>query len=191
LVEKCSNQQKITRDVDFRAPGGHESLWTTGKNIEFLRVRCEVSKQPNLDFSFCGLLPSLWLKFHPHLIFLGLESWPPSNRKVPFHMDCLFLWSHISRFSQHQTERFFHKNKRNILQTCNFFKSVWIWPQKFQLWMKLELKKNPDLVVSGFGTSQWTSENTIFSPVVQRDSRPPQMLENQCLWPFFAVLNLS
>jgi hypothetical protein len=26
------NQQKITDDFDFRAPSGHESLWTTNKN---------------------------------------------------------------------------------------------------------------------------------------------------------------
>jgi hypothetical protein len=42
-------------NVDFLAPGGHESLWTTGEKIEFSRVHCEVPKQPNLEFSFQGL----------------------------------------------------------------------------------------------------------------------------------------
>jgi hypothetical protein len=31
LVRKGLNQQKKARDKDFRAPGGHESLWTAGK----------------------------------------------------------------------------------------------------------------------------------------------------------------
>jgi hypothetical protein len=45
----------MSRDIDFRAPGGHESLWTTGEKTGFSRVHCEVPKQPNLDFSFRGL----------------------------------------------------------------------------------------------------------------------------------------
>jgi hypothetical protein len=52
LVKKDLNQQKMARDIDFRAPGGRESLWTTGEKTGFLRVHCEVPKQPNLDFSF-------------------------------------------------------------------------------------------------------------------------------------------
>jgi hypothetical protein len=55
LVGKSLNQQKIARDIDFRAPGGRESLWTTGEKTEFSRVHCEVPEQPNLDFSFRGL----------------------------------------------------------------------------------------------------------------------------------------
>jgi hypothetical protein len=55
LVTKSLNQQKMARDIDFRAPGGRESLWTTGKKTGFSRVHCEVPEQPNLDFPFRGL----------------------------------------------------------------------------------------------------------------------------------------
>jgi hypothetical protein len=55
LVKKGLNQQKMARDIDFRAPGGRESLWTTGEKNRFSRVHCEVAEQPNLDFSFRGL----------------------------------------------------------------------------------------------------------------------------------------
>jgi hypothetical protein len=55
LVKKSLNQQKMARDIDFRAPGGRESLWTAGKKTGFSRVHCEVPKQTNLDFSFRGL----------------------------------------------------------------------------------------------------------------------------------------
>jgi hypothetical protein len=55
LVRKGLNQQKMARDIDFRAPGGRESLWTTGEKTGLSRVHCEVPEQPNLDFSFRGL----------------------------------------------------------------------------------------------------------------------------------------
>jgi hypothetical protein len=55
LVSKGLNQQKIARDIDFQAPGGRESLWTTGEKTGFSRVHFEVPKQPNLYFSFRGL----------------------------------------------------------------------------------------------------------------------------------------
>jgi hypothetical protein len=48
---------KKASDIDFRAPGGREFLWTTGE-IEFSSVHCKVPKQPNLKFSFQGLQPS-------------------------------------------------------------------------------------------------------------------------------------
>jgi hypothetical protein len=51
------NQQYMAKDIDFQAPGGRESLWTTGEKPGFSRVHCEVSEQPNLDFSFRGLQP--------------------------------------------------------------------------------------------------------------------------------------
>jgi hypothetical protein len=51
LDRKGLNQQKMLRDIDFRAPGGCESLWTPGEKTGFSRVHCEVSEQPNLDFS--------------------------------------------------------------------------------------------------------------------------------------------
>jgi hypothetical protein len=54
LVRKRSKQQKMAIDIDLRAPGGRESLWTTGEKTGFLRVHCEVPEQPNLDFSFEG-----------------------------------------------------------------------------------------------------------------------------------------
>jgi hypothetical protein len=34
LVKKGFNQQKMSRDIDFRAPGGRESLWATGEKTE-------------------------------------------------------------------------------------------------------------------------------------------------------------
>jgi hypothetical protein len=49
------NQRKMARDIDFRAPGGRESLRTIGEKSGFSRVHCEVPEQPNLDFSFRGL----------------------------------------------------------------------------------------------------------------------------------------
>jgi hypothetical protein len=52
LVKKGLNQQKMTIDIDIRASGGRESLWTTGEKTGISRVHCEVPKQPNLDFSF-------------------------------------------------------------------------------------------------------------------------------------------
>jgi hypothetical protein len=55
LVRKGLNQQKMARDIDFRARGGRESLWNTGEKTEFSRVHCEV---PYLDFSFRGLKPT-------------------------------------------------------------------------------------------------------------------------------------
>jgi hypothetical protein len=55
LVRKGLNQQKMTRDIDFRAPDGRESMWNTGEKTGFSRVHYEVPKQPNLNFSFRGL----------------------------------------------------------------------------------------------------------------------------------------
>jgi hypothetical protein len=55
LIKKDLNQQKMARDIDFRALGGRESLWTTGEKTGFSRVHCEVPRQPNLDYSFRGL----------------------------------------------------------------------------------------------------------------------------------------
>ena len=52
LVQKDSNQHNLTRYVEIRAPGGRESLWTTGEKFDF---HCEVQNQPNLIFSFWGL----------------------------------------------------------------------------------------------------------------------------------------
>jgi hypothetical protein len=40
LVRKGWNQQKMARDIDFRALGGRESLWTTGEKTGFSRVHC-------------------------------------------------------------------------------------------------------------------------------------------------------
>jgi hypothetical protein len=34
----------MARDIDFRASGGRESLWTTGEKTGFSRVHCEVPK---------------------------------------------------------------------------------------------------------------------------------------------------
>jgi hypothetical protein len=81
LVRESLNQQKMTRDIDFRVPGGRESLWTTGEKTGFSRVHCEVPEQPILDFSFRGLQPSLMLK--PLHILSFWDSWPSSARKVP------------------------------------------------------------------------------------------------------------
>jgi hypothetical protein len=48
LVKEDLNQQKMARDVDFRAPAGRESLWTTDKKVEFSYGHCEheVRKPP-------------------------------------------------------------------------------------------------------------------------------------------------
>jgi hypothetical protein len=45
----------MAKDIDFKAPGGRDSLWTTGEKTGFSRVHCEVPEQPNLVFSFQGL----------------------------------------------------------------------------------------------------------------------------------------
>ena len=42
----------MARDVEIQAPGGRESLWTTGEKFDFLQAHCEVQNQPNLIFSF-------------------------------------------------------------------------------------------------------------------------------------------
>ena len=51
LVQKGWNQHKMARDVEIRAPGGRESLWTTGEKFDFLQAHCEVQNQPNLIFT--------------------------------------------------------------------------------------------------------------------------------------------
>jgi hypothetical protein len=56
LVKKGLNQQKMSRNIDLRAPGGRESLWTTGEKTGFSHVHCEVPEQPNLDFFFSRAL---------------------------------------------------------------------------------------------------------------------------------------
>jgi hypothetical protein len=45
-------QQKMASDIDDRAPAGRESLWTTGKKVEFSKAHCEVQKQTKLENSF-------------------------------------------------------------------------------------------------------------------------------------------
>jgi hypothetical protein len=40
----------MARDIDFRAPGGRESLCTTDQKFKFSRVHSEVLKKLNLDF---------------------------------------------------------------------------------------------------------------------------------------------
>ena len=42
----------MARDVEIRAPGGRESLWTTDEKFDFLQAHCEVQNQPNLILSF-------------------------------------------------------------------------------------------------------------------------------------------
>jgi hypothetical protein len=44
MVRKGLNQQKMAKDIDFRAPGGHESLWAAGEKTGFSRVHYEVPK---------------------------------------------------------------------------------------------------------------------------------------------------
>ena len=83
LVLKGWNQHNMVRDVDIRAPGGRESLWTTGEKIDFSQAHCEVQNQPNLILSFSGHQSSPKLKPQPYLKFFGLRSWPPSAPKVP------------------------------------------------------------------------------------------------------------
>jgi hypothetical protein len=51
LVKEVFNQQKMARYIDFRAPAGRESLWTTDKIVEFSHAYCEVQKLPNLEIS--------------------------------------------------------------------------------------------------------------------------------------------
>jgi hypothetical protein len=100
LVKKGLNQQKMARDIDFRAPDGRESLWTTGEKTGFSRVNCEVPEQLNLDFSFRGLYPSP-AQAPPHLKFWELESWPPSacqvqilaNFEFDFKKYTCFFWA--------------------------------------------------------------------------------------------------
>jgi hypothetical protein len=36
--KKGLNQQKMVRDIDFQAPGGRESLWTTGEKTVFQKT---------------------------------------------------------------------------------------------------------------------------------------------------------
>jgi hypothetical protein len=44
LVKKGLNPQEMVEDIDFRAPAGHESLWTTDKKVKFSHGHCEVQK---------------------------------------------------------------------------------------------------------------------------------------------------
>jgi hypothetical protein len=54
LVRKGLNQQKMARDIDFRAPDGRESLRTAGEKTGFSGVHCEVPEQPIWIFLFEG-----------------------------------------------------------------------------------------------------------------------------------------
>jgi hypothetical protein len=45
LVKKGLTQQKMARDIDFRAPDGRESLWTTGEKTRFSRALTQPKAQ--------------------------------------------------------------------------------------------------------------------------------------------------
>jgi Fe-S cluster biosynthesis and repair protein YggX len=51
MVQEGRKHQKMLRETSFWPSAGRESLWTTGKKVEFSKAYCEVQKQPNLDFS--------------------------------------------------------------------------------------------------------------------------------------------
>jgi hypothetical protein len=73
FFQNSKNKFESTINGHKRAPGGHESLWTIDKkekkkNFHFSTVKSQIAKS--------GI-------FFSHLKFVGLESWPPSVRKVP------------------------------------------------------------------------------------------------------------
>jgi hypothetical protein len=51
----------------------------TGKKNGLSKAHCEGQKQPNLDFSFQGLISI----YNLHMKSLRLETWPPGSSKSP------------------------------------------------------------------------------------------------------------
>jgi hypothetical protein len=55
------NQQKMAKDVDFRAPAGRESLWTTDKKSNFHMATVKSRNHQFRIFRFEGFNLTPWL----------------------------------------------------------------------------------------------------------------------------------
>jgi hypothetical protein len=102
LVENGYNQPKMARDIDFQAPAGRESLWTTDKKVEFSHDHLwspEMTESEN----FCLKTSFLFVK-KPFDLMLGKNA-PGGQVSSPKASNVVDFWAIWTRLKP--SERIF------------------------------------------------------------------------------------